>query len=164
MCSKIVVPEIGTTVRSDPADYRGIERQSAGTVLSGMLVGSHVYPKEFQTVNFCEDLPHGSYAVIDALGKPFALASVTYAEGNPAGNQYPLWWQFNPFEYPVYARLWNSQCSPKMQTLVFSVSKRLSAGKFGLTPLPFRKSNPVREVIVREMDTFFGMPQSIKFR
>jgi hypothetical protein len=164
LLAKVVTPEIGTSIRSDPGDFRAIERQVPGTILTGNVISASCYNNVNLSVHLKQEVPVGIYAIVDGTGTPFAHASVTSAEGCPSSYQQPIWHQWNPYGYPLVSKLLNLRCSAVEHAFILCISKRIGAGDFGVVPLPYRKANPVYELSVRDQDLDFGLPQNVKFR
>jgi hypothetical protein len=121
--ARISIPVLPRQIVSPWHTYRAIEGQTRNTILTGKLVESeHVNSGAELEVHIENDIEAGCFVIVDDQATAQAYVSVMYGPGNPKSFEFPLWSQFNPFDYPVYAKLVHEKMAPRQTMFTLGLS------------------------------------------
>lgn len=126
----------------------------------GLLVASsQYYTFVTEKLRFVsrKSLKLGRYFVLDADREPRYLMVVTLHHGNPSYTEKPpVYRQFNPLDWPVYAETIDVTSRPNQMRHFVSFNMPPEVGKYQIVRYPVEKEPQVHEIEIVSGSEFFG--------
>lgn len=165
LLTKISIPAIGNEITSPLLDCQVIEKTPRDAVFTGTFIMSNqiAVPQQY-SVHVMGNVDVGTYALCRNDGVPCAMVSITFTVSHPLGYTKPMWRQFNPFNYPMYAWLVNLDCKPAQVWFTLCMSKLVFPGRYRLQQLPHTRCVLGTEVLITENNLNFGNQQYIRYK